>query len=146
MFADNWPEVPEDARPKRLYVNEPVTNEERAILASKGWEVVDTRILPGKTDQERLEAVKAVLEGIRVGSIQADKMTKDFLDLEMYVLGVKGKGAQATDRGDIDKRDLDSLLSFSATKASPGFKERMRELETETKNTKKAPTRKKTKK
>lgn len=129
MNPENWPDVPEQQRPKKLFVNMSVPATERVVLASKGWEVVDTRLMPCGTDNERLEAVKATLEGIRLGSIEPDKNMKDFLDLEMYVLGVKGKGAQSVDKGNLEHAEMDVLLQFGGARVSQDFRDRMVELE-----------------
>ena len=129
MNTHDWPTVPEDARPKKLPINVAISDTEREELAAKGWIVIDTRLLPSRTDSERLEAVKAVLEGIRIGSIEADKGTKDFLDLELYVLGVKGKGAQTRESGDFGKGEIDVLLNFGDGRMSQTFKEKLKALD-----------------
>jgi hypothetical protein len=134
MFdPNNYPDVPEDQRPKRLFVNQNLDSEIRTELTSKGWIVTDTRLLPNHTDNDRLEVVKSILEGIRQGSIDVDRNIKDFLDMELYVLGVKGKGAQAQDKGDLKRDELDVLLDFGNAKTSQDFKEKLRQLDSEPK-------------
>jgi hypothetical protein len=111
-----WPTVPPKMRPKTLYVNEFVSPADSAHLAKVGWNVVDTRVMPNSNSTEHLEAIKAVLEGIRIGSIDAEKGLKDFLDQELYLLGVKGKGTQTDRKGGMDKEALDSLLDLGKDK------------------------------
>lgn len=120
MDFETWPEAPIDDRPKPLYVAEPVTPAEAILLAQRGWEVVDVRTMPNKTDGDRLSSAKAKLEGLRVGSIEAiNKLELEALKLEMTSVGPKmGNNGPLVTK--LDKTDLDLLMSFQSRRAFDG--------------------------
>lgn len=89
----HWPEVPEEQRPKKVYHRGLIKPEWAAILHNKGWDPIDVRLLPNATDTDRAEALKAWLEGIRYGTIEADPKQAKWLELEARVYGLHaGKG------------------------------------------------------
>lgn len=85
-FKD-WPDVPVDQRPKRLF-HRGIVGEWELPLRVKGWDPVDVRLLPNATDHDRAEALKAWLEGIRYGTIEADPKQAKWLELESRVYGL----------------------------------------------------------
>jgi len=135
--ALEWPTVPVEQRPQVLYHNTSLTPQEDELLRNKGWIPVDTRLMSSRTDQERIDSIKAVLEGIRRGTIDGDKTLKDFLDIESYTVGIKGKGAQAKDVGDFGAGEIDVLLDFGGGRTSQTFKDKLKALDSEPKKVKK---------
>jgi hypothetical protein len=116
MDIGDWPEVPQELRPKPLYVREQLASNEKEVLEKRGWNLIDVRILPARTDGERAEAVKATLEGIRQGSITniTDASIVRFLELETKIYGMTnnkdGPGKQFVEQKANDS--LDTLLDF----------------------------------
>lgn len=113
-----WPEAPKDSRPKSLFVNYSMPPQARNIMYERGWMVRDTRTLPNKTDADRAECLKAVLEGIRVGSIIPEKEKMRWAELEAKVYGLlTGKDKLADKTPKIQQEVLDNLLDFGDKKA-----------------------------
>jgi hypothetical protein len=112
-LAETWPDAPSDERPKNLFVDYTVCQDVRLVLFGRGWKVRDTRILPNKTDADRAEALKAVLEGIRVGTILPDKDRMRWIELEAKVYGLlTGKDKLADTKPKVNPEVLDNLLDF----------------------------------
>ncbi len=110
-----WPEAPAEERPKSLFVNTSLTGYVRSELLSRGWKVVDVRTLANQSDGDRAEALKANLEGIRLGTIDADKDRLRWLELEAKVYGLlTGKDKIKDDKPKIDEGVLDDLLNFKS--------------------------------
>lgn len=120
MDTVTWPEAPEEDRPKPLYIREALTVVEVEQLETKGWEVVDVRTMPNKTDADRWASVKATLEGVRAGSITGlTKLDVETLKLEAASVGPKmGNPAQIQTK--LEKSDLDLVLSFQSRRAFAG--------------------------
>ena len=122
---EDWPAVPEDQRPKRLPHSTVLRLEDQELLAAKGWRPMDVRLLPNNNDAERGEALKAWLEGIRMGTIEADAKLLRFLDLEARSLGLTSNRAQ-TDSvrrgGEIDTGSLESIFGGLVDKPPDMFK------------------------
>jgi|TARA_Y100000310_G_scaffold218866_1_gene220189 hypothetical protein len=113
-----WPEAAMADRPKNLFVDYTVTAEENAVLEGRGWCLWDIRRLPNKTDADRAEGVKCLLEGIRVGSISPDKEKMRWLELEAKVYGLlTGKDKLAGKAPKVDQEVLDNLLDFGKKQA-----------------------------
>ena len=113
----DWPEAPADERPKSLFVNSVTSASVQSGLLSRGWKVIDVRTLANRTDGDRAEALKANLEGIRQGTIGADKDKLRWLELEAKVYGLlTGKDKIKDDKPKISEDVLDDLLNFKKTK------------------------------
>ena len=113
-----WPAAPKEERPKNLFVNYTVDKKCRDEMALRGWTLFDTRALPNKTDADRAEGVKAVLEGVRVGSIAPDREKLRWAELEAKVYGLlTGKDKLADKTPQISQEVLDNLLDFGRKKA-----------------------------
>jgi len=113
-----WPAAPKEERPKSLFVNYTVDKACRDEMVLRGWAVFDTRTLPNKTDADRAEGLKAILEGIRVGSIEPEREKMRWLELEAKVYGLlTGKDKLADKTPKIKKEVLDNLLDFGEKKA-----------------------------
>lgn len=113
-----WPDAPTDQRPKSLFVDSMVFEDTKGALKEKGWIVYDVRLLANKSDGDRAEALKCCLEGIRVGTIAADKDKLRWLELEAKVYGLlTGKDKIKDTVPKIDGDVLENLLDFTkATK------------------------------
>jgi len=122
-WAD-WPNVPLEQRPKRLPHSCVLSEDDLELLASKGWQPLDVRLIPNGNDAERGEALKAWLEGIRLGTINADKDLLRFLDLEARALGLTSNRVQneVARRGEIDVGSLESIFGGLVDKAPAMFK------------------------
>jgi len=108
---ENWPEVPQAQRPKKLFVASGIASPEVALLSTRGWELVDIRLLPAETDDERRTGIKACLEGIRLGSINATDGVAKYIELEAKIYGLLvQKESSGTDK-QLDGATLDELLS-----------------------------------
>ena len=113
-----WPLAPLDERPKNLFVDYSISSEQCEALADHGWCVWDVRRLPNKTDADRAEGVKCLLEGIRVGSISPDKEKMRWLELEAKVYGLlTGKDKLSGKAPKVDQEVLDNLLDFGKKQA-----------------------------
>jgi hypothetical protein len=113
-----WPEAPSEERPKNLFVDYPLDADSRAVLQERGWKALDVRTMPNKTDADRAEGLKAVLEGVRVGSILPDKTRLRWLELEAKVYGLlTGKDKLADTTPKINTEVLENLLDFGEKKA-----------------------------
>lgn len=111
-----WPEVPPEQRPQRLYVNEAPDQVARISLEALGWQVVDVRVLPNRTDADRIEAWRCYLEGVRLGSIQVDPKLKPFIELE-----AKSHGKSVAVKAKDEDEDVDAILaSFKSPRAWRG--------------------------
>ena len=108
-----WPSAPRHERPKNLYLAAGLSPDLSSILEGRGWRVIDVRVLPNQTDGARAEALKATLEGIRQGTIEADKDKLRWLELEAKVYGLlTGKDKLKDDKPKISGDVLEDLLSF----------------------------------
>lgn len=118
-WAD-WPQVPEEDRPKSLYVNTLIRGPQRREIEQKGWKLVDVRLMPNETDADRAESIKAWLEGVRIGSIQADSAVIKLIELTARAYGLIGNkvvsGVQAEASMDLN---VDDLLNFQSRRGSP---------------------------
>ena len=114
-----WPEAPPDERPKSLFFNKAVPTEVGEVLQARGWKVVDVRTLANKSDGDRAEALKANLEGIRLGTIDAEKDRLRWLELEAKVYGLlTGKDKIKDVKPNISEDVLEDLLNFKPKKKS----------------------------
>ena len=114
-----WPEAPPDERPKSLFFNQAVPADVGEVLQARGWKVVDVRTLANKSDGDRAEALKANLEGIRLGTIHADKDRLRWLELEAKVYGLlTGKDKIKDLKPNISEDVLEDLLNFKPKKKS----------------------------
>jgi len=112
-----WPPAAFADRPKNLFVDYTITEEENAALESRGWVVWDTRRLPNRTDTDRAEGLKCLLEGIRVGSVSPDKEKMRWMELEAKVYGLlTGKDKLADKVPQVNQEVLDNLLDFGEKK------------------------------
>ena len=113
MAFQDWPEVPQTQRPKKMYVNEGINGFDTTCLREKGWEVVDTRVMPNKTSKDKEKVVLAVLEGVRTGSIIPGKDQLKYLELEARVCGLlRTTSSDIPERESISNDDVNTLLSF----------------------------------
>lgn len=116
MNLDTWPEVPLEQRPQRLYVNESPDQVTKISLEALGWQVVDVRVLPNRTDADRIEAWRCYLEGVRLGSIEVDSKLKPFIELE-----AKSHGKSVAVKAKDEDEDVDAILaSFKSPRAWRG--------------------------
>jgi len=84
QFA-SWPEVPNEQRQKKLFHCGLIGEKAAFGLRIKGWDPIDVRLLPNETDEHRRLALKAWLEGIRLGTIELDPRLAKWLELESKV-------------------------------------------------------------
>lgn len=101
--------VPADRRPLNCYVSESLPETESLRVAESGWKLVDVRLMPNKTDEDRRACVKAWLEGIRSGTIEVEIKRLKFIELEAKVLGMIGGKAPTSDLP--DRTDFNELLA-----------------------------------
>ena len=113
-----WPSAPVDEQPKALYVSDVLPSKVASWLESKqGWLIVDVRTMPNKTDGDRAEAVKAFLEGVRVGSIEPGKEQLRYIELESKICGLLSNKNRADDyKPTLDEETLDKVLDFSSVR------------------------------
>lgn len=121
-----WPIVPDEDRPKKLFhmglLDAELTDGSSLIdyLRERGWEPVDVRLMANRTDADRAEAIKGYLEGIRVGSIEADPKSAKFLEHELRVYGMaqgKTPSGPRSDANDTDSttQSVDIVLNSFGT-------------------------------
>ena len=116
MLVENIPEVPQNQRPKRL-PHTGITVHLSVKAKNSGWKPVDIRLMPNETDGDRAEAVKAYLEGIRLGTIDPDPKILKFLELEARIYGLSsGKSVAAVKPVELDGSDLAKVLDFGKTR------------------------------
>ena len=113
-FLLSWPDLAKEERPRTLFVDTWLGEEASGLLSKRGWEVVDVRAMPNKTDGDKAECVKAYLEGVRLGTIKADAARLRHMELEAKIYGLVGtkEAAAAQEEDVLEDGDLDSLLSF----------------------------------
>ena len=122
-----WPSVPQAKRQKKLFLASTLTEAQAATLTAKGWDLVDIRLLPAETDEERGAGLKACLEGIRLGSIVATDGVAKYIELEAKIYGLLSQKEQVTTK-QLDAATLQELLSVGAewtstnTQAKPSSK------------------------
>lgn len=92
-LAEEWPLVPENQRPKPLYHMGQFPEKANKAFERKGWQLVDCRLMENETDGEKAAWVKAVLEGLSVGSIEYTDQIAKTIALLSQVLGL-GKGTK----------------------------------------------------
>ena len=113
-----WPEVPPDQRPRPLFHDGGIVEAAMPIWVNKGWSPLDVRLMPGKNDNQRREAVKAWLEGIRVGAIDVQVKRLRSIEMEARTLGLMSGDIESVDNeNDMSGKTLDAVLSFTRQKA-----------------------------
>jgi hypothetical protein len=114
---DDLPVVPEDQRPRRLYVAQTLSSDAQLGAKARGWEVIDVRVLPSFSMEERRTAVLAYLEGSRCGSLALARSQLDALELEAKACGILGtKGLDEKPKEEIDEEDLLALLPQNSSR------------------------------
>jgi hypothetical protein len=110
-----WPVVPPEQRPKKLFHAGLVDKKADEYLIGAGWLPIDVRLLPNETDEHRRYALKAWLEGIRFGTIELDPRLAKWLELESKVYEIH-KGVPEKPKDDpsnrSDSQSTTFLLSF----------------------------------
>lgn len=106
---DDFPNVPKAQRPKPLYVDNNVPAEDVKAFKELGWEVIDVRLMPNRS-----EAVRATLEGIRTGTVAYTKELLGFLQLEARIekLLLNRDADEAEEASVFEDGDFDAILSF----------------------------------
>ena len=110
--------APVDEQPKALYVSDGLPPKVASWLESRqGWSIVDVRTMPNQTDGDRAEAVKAFLEGVRIGSIEPGKGQLRYIELESKICGLLSNKQRADDyKPTLDEETLDKVLDFSSVR------------------------------
>lgn len=109
--------MPGEDRPKRLYINVPLSPDDMTYLISRGWDPTDVRVLPNKTDAQKADTLKAWLEGVRQGSIIVDKDIIKLIELEAKAYGLVGtKTIEKPKEETPDSETVDELLEMFASK------------------------------
>lgn len=94
-----WPEVPEEERPRPLYVDRYLPPEMAEIIEERGWHVIDIRLL------EPQKSLRAKLEGIRLGSIPSTVNERlKYAEIEARVMGLVGQKGQEETESSVKKR------------------------------------------
>ena len=107
MDWTTWPEVPDEQRPKKLYHNYRMDEDDLKHLVDLGWDPRDVRLLPSKSDAEKAESLKAWLEGLRMGAIKLSQAVARYVEVEARILGLtSGKGPEK-DAGEASYEGLD---------------------------------------
>ena len=107
----SWPVVPDHQRPKPLY-HVGMEPQEAAVLLKSGWEPQDVRLLDNETDEEKTLAVRAWLEGVRLGSIDATRGVTKFIEMEARILGLPETKKRVSDAPKTKKETVEALLDF----------------------------------
>ena len=108
-----WPDVPQDMRPKRLPHAGSISGDDLTLLEGKGWAPIDVRLMAADSDAQRGSCLKAWLEGIRIGTIKADASLQRFLDLEARALGLTSATRNPSEerpKDEIDKASLSTIF------------------------------------
>lgn len=113
----DWPLVPPQLRPKPLFVNEFLSEEDLSLLKERGWDVQDVRLLPNSSMAERQRVVLAWLEGLRNGSIQAHPKIYDTLELEAKTCGLTQAKEPTEKPKSLDNATLDKILDMQSRRA-----------------------------
>lgn len=109
-FMD-WPVVPQELRPKSLFHMSNIPAEEQAALTEGGWKLVDVRLLPENTLEEKEFAVKAWLQGVRLKSIEPGRGQIHFSELEAKVYGLLLQKKPEVVKKGLEAEDLDGILA-----------------------------------
>ncbi len=93
MNHDDYPELPFDARPRRLFFEQSPPELDKLALERKGYEVVLLITMPRRSKVEHHEYLLARAQGITEKTIEADEEDRFRLRLEMEAHGLfKGGG------------------------------------------------------
>lgn len=108
----NLPIVAESDRPRPLYVRHTLDDKEMAEATSKGWLPTDVRLI-----KDPQEAIKATLEGARIGTIALDDTDLGNLMAEAKVYGLLAAKKQEEESPNEEKKlksdEIDDILSFA---------------------------------
>jgi len=113
---ESWPVLDQASRPKKLYYCSEMAEEWSTALKEAGWIPIDIRTLPERDDDEKIEAIKAYLQGIRLGSIAAPTRGY-FSELEARVYGLLSNKRPEKTKEPMNPEDLESILGPLAKKA-----------------------------
>lgn len=116
LDINDWPNVPQNQQPRKFWTNQNIDDIEKMALQDKGWEVVDVRLMPETTDQERQEVVRAYLWGVTNGTIPNTKALLDVLDLKAKACGLVGNKEASLEKPKMDKSQLDTLLEVGTNR------------------------------
>ena len=119
------PNVPASKRPKPLYVRHNLSEEDQALVEEKGWKPVDVRLI-----ENRADAVRATLEGVRVGTITMDKDEVNHLTLEARICGLLStKGDKSGKKEDfIEKETMNEILDLNMARVNKDSLKRLKEV------------------
>jgi hypothetical protein len=106
----SWPVLPLELRPKKLFHCGEMDGETREALEGAGWKVIDIRTLPEGTDDEKVEAIKCWLQGVRLGSIQPGRGDVRFSELEARVYGLCANKRPEKAKEPMNDEDLAGIL------------------------------------
>jgi len=124
------PDIPQHLRPKKLPVNKTLTEDLKLTLEQRGWEIYDVRTLGGA------DAVKATLEGVRLGSIETTNLRELELEAKIYgLLRGEEKEKAPEKKQEMSKEEtLKMLLDFQNPKygGKPLTVEKLPQLQPET--------------
>lgn len=109
---ENLPIVPETDRPRPLFLRHTLDVEGYTIVTGKGWIPTDVRLI-----KDPQEAIKATLEGARIGVIALSDEDLANLMAEAKVYGLltskkTEEEAPSTEKTIKEEDDLESILSF----------------------------------
>ena len=109
-----WPRLPLGWNKKSIFIAANVAPSILMNLEAKGWNVVDVRFMPTTSDGERVDSVKAWLEGVRLGTIVAEKGVNKFVELEAKALGMLSQKDRSFDnKVVVDVDSLEDLLRLN---------------------------------
>lgn len=108
--VSNWPEVPKQLRPKPLFVNTILADDTLKAFINLGWTVVDVRLLPNSSLQERQALVLAWFEGLRNGTIEPNSRLLDVLEAESKACGLTNLKQAPEQKKDLSEETVDAIL------------------------------------
>ena len=107
---EDWPVIPKDQRPKPLYHMSNIDSALGQALIDSGWEPIDLRLLPERTGEEKVFAIKAWLQGVRLGSVMPYRGGIHFSELEARVYGLLLTKRPEEKKQTLASEDLDQIL------------------------------------
>jgi len=111
---DLFPEIPEEARPRRIYVGA-ITQLDSLALRQRGYEPTPLLTLPRSTQRENIEYLYAKAQAIEEGTLAASAEERRQLALSMQAYGML-KDVQMRVNMDIGSESVAEILDWQKSR------------------------------
>ena len=109
----DWlPTLPEDQKGRELYFDRELSSAQLSALTKKGWVPVNILTQPRESEKDAIRNIKCLLEGIRLGTIEADQSKWKYIELECKIYGISFNQKRQLDETDKPKEGLEALKAL----------------------------------